>query len=363
MSDFEYEVNENDDNDDNYDNYEYEYDYYNDDEYDDTDTKVIIDMDDMNDMNNEECKPTTIKPKLILKKNNQKEETIKENNIKSKSLHSFNSIINTDEKKKEGVQEQSTSKNKPKSKITTNTKLIVEKKESPDTSEKKLTKKEESFEFNQETIDFFTKDLDFKKILIKNSPFTNDTKTICLLLKYNLITEYCCSIKKCKVKTLWMDKPIQLILHRKNNIDNDLSSYNLELICGNCYLCLYGLDIFKKKEKEIIFKCDVCNFPLVQFNNQRKKKGICLACEKRVTKVFTEKMNSDYYNNIQELYNDNPLLSEDNKTNNYYKNKDIGKYKPSSTSTKAPVKSDSKLKPVIIPLNMSIPNLDDLLNK
>ena len=132
-------------------------------------------------------------------------------------------------------------------------------------------------------------------------------------------------------------------------------------------------DLFKKKEKEIIFKCEVCQFPLVQFNNHRKKKGICLACEKRVTKVFTDKMNSDYHTNIQELYHDNPLFSEDNNTNNYYTNKyksSSSSYKPSSSSSKAPGssssvgKTDSKTtKPAVITLNMSIPNMDDLLDK
>ena len=127
-----------------------------------------------------------------------------------------------------------------------------------ESKEIKLTKKEQGFEYNQETIEFFTQDLDFKKILIKNSPFTNDIQVICLLLKYKVITDYCCSVKKCKVKLVWNDSPIQLILHRKNNIQNDLTICNLELICGNCYLCMYGLDIFKKKEKEIILLCNIC---------------------------------------------------------------------------------------------------------
>ena len=162
-----------------------------------------------------------------------------------------------------------------------------------------------------------------------------------------------------------MDKPIQLILHRKNSIDNDLSSYNLELICGNCYLCLYGLDIFKKKEKEIIFKCDICNFPLVQFNNQRKKKGTCLACEKKMSNVFTKNIESEYYDKVEALYNDNPLFSEENKYNNsnYYNYKNGTKFKTRAPSTKSQGTSSSVGKPAIISLNMTIPNMDELLNK
>ena len=375
MSDFEFELSDNECSDNEYDNDSISCDFNYENESDtnvgktdNTNNTYIIDMDDDPDPK------ITVKPKLKLKT----------------TSHSFNSILNMESKE---IKDTKTTKSKiitPESKETNISQTNKEPNKKPNKEtikepikdpipEKKLTKKEQCFEFNPETIDFYTKDLDFKHILIKNSPFTSDIQVICLLLKVKLITEYCCSNKKCKVKTLWLDKPIQLILHRKNNIQSDLSSYNLELICGNCYLSLYGLDLFKKKEKEIIFKCEVCQFPLVQFNNQRKKKGICLACEKRVTKVFTEKMNSDFYTNMQELYHDNPLLSEDNKTSNYYADKykyshtNSSNYKSSSTSSKAPTqpntssigKTDGKTtikpKPATISLNMSMPNIDDLL--
>ena len=367
MSDFEFEISDNDENEYDNDTLSCDFEYESENECktnkkQSTDT-YVIDMDDDPEVKVSN-KVITTKPKLKLKTQN----------------HSFNSILNM-----ESMESKESTKTivTPESKVSQDTKVVKSTKKTTISNtpketipEKKLTKKEQCFEFNPETIDFYTKDLNFKNILIKNSPFTNDIQVICLLLKYKLITEYCCSNKKCKVKTLWLDKPIQLILHRKNNIQSDLTSYNLELICGNCYLSLYGLDIFKKKEKEIIFKCEVCQFPLVNFNNYRKKKGICLACEKRVTKVFTEKMNSDYYTNIQELYHDNPLLSEENKSNNYFTNKykssNSSNYKPSSASTKAPSQpntssvgnTDGKTtKPVIISLNMSIPNMDDLLDK
>ena len=374
MSDFEFEISDNDDNDnddnDNDDTISCDFEYESENECE-TNTKqsvekYVIDMDDEPHVkvSSKVSSNITVKPKLKLKTQN----------------HSFNSILNMEPSTIQTIKEPIKKIVTPESKVTQNTKVVKDSsktttsnipKPNETIAEKKLTKKEQNFEFNPETIDFYTKDLEFKKILIKNSPFTSDIQVICLLLKYKIITDYCCSVKKCKVNTLWLDKPIQLILHRKNNIQSDLTSYNLELICGNCYLSLYGLDLFKKKEKEIIFKCEVCQFPLVNFNNYRKKKGICLACEKRVTKVFTEKMNSDYYTNIQELYHDNPLLSEENKSNNYYTNKykssnsNNSNYTPSSSSTKAPVSSkiDSKItKPAIISLNMSMPNMDDLLN-
>ena len=180
-----------------------------------------------------------------------------------------------------------------------------------------------------------------------------------------MITDYCCSVKKCKVKLVWNDSPIQLILHRKNNIQNDLTICNLELICGNCYLCMYGLDIFKKKEKEIILMCNICNFPLVKFNNTRKKKGTCLACEKKMNRYFNENIETQYYTNIQGLYNNNPLLSEELKQTNYYK--DAGKYKATSSSSKPPNhmntinSSKQDISKPIIKLNMKTPNMEDLL--
>ena len=334
MSDFEFEINNDDGNDDGNDDsdndniscdFEYESETETektDNEYEtDTDTKklgdkYIIDMDDMDD------EPVTkVSTKISTTVSTITKPKLK---LKTPTSHSFNSILNMETPEPKVTKDIKTTKKKPIPDTIPETK-----KES--ILESKLTKKEKLFEFNPETIDFYTHNLNFKTILIKNSPFTSDIQVICLLLKYKIITDYCCSNKKCKVNTLWLDKPIQLILHRKNNIQTDLTSYNLELICGNCYLSLYGLDIFKKKEKEIIFKCEVCSFPLVQFNNYRKKKGICLACEKRVTKVFTEKMDSDYYTNIQELYHDNPLLSEENKTSNYYKHKNTNAYTNNST--------------------------------
>jgi len=368
MSDFEFEISEHDDNEYDNDTLSCDFEYESENECE-TNTKqstdtYVIDMDD--EPEQKVSSKVITKPKLKLKTSN----------------HSFNSILNMESKETTQIiltpeLKPSQDTKKPKEIKSSQPKIESVKEAIP---EKKLTKKEQCFEFNPETIDFYTKDLNFKNILIKNSPFTSDIQVICLLLKYKIITEYCCSNKKCKVKTLWLDKPIQLILHRKNNIQSDLTSYNLELICGNCYLSLYGLDLFKKKEKEIIFKCEVCQFPLVNFNNYRKKKGICLACEKRVTKVFTEKMNSDYYTNIQELYHDNPLLSEENKSNNYFTNKykasnssNSNNYKPSSSSTKAPLQSNTtslgkssdknNTKPAVISLNMSIPNMDDLLDK
>ena len=252
---------------------------------------------------------------------------------------------------------------------------------SPDTSQTKLTKTEANFEINQETIEYFSKDLEPIKIFTKRSPFPNnyntttdtkfinsDTRLICLLLKCKLIEDYKCNTPKCKVKHLWNGKPIQLLLNRKNGIHNDLSISNLEFICANCYMTTYGLEMFKKKAKQAILNCDNCGFPMVNFANSRKKAGICLACEKKMSNMSYEKVQSSYYNKLQEVYSENPLLSDDIHRPRHFK--DVAKYKKKTTGSAASKQKDSKgskdsndstTNIPIIELDMSIPDISDVM--
>jgi hypothetical protein len=264
----------------------------------------------------------------------------------------------------------------------TSTKTIIKPKEQKESKESKLTtseKLEEKFEFDEETINFFSKDLDARKILIVHNPNSpilekiNDTKVICLLLKLGHFKDYRCNTPKCKVGKIWIDKPIQLILNRINNNQNDLSFINLELICANCFMIKYGLDIFIKKKAEIILTCSICDFPLVKFKNGRKSKGICLACEKQMNRFSYEKQEDEFCNKLQNMYSDNPVLSDDIKHTKYYG--DASKYKNYDTNsssnstanstayskknTVAPKSSSSPLP--LIELNMSMPNLFDLI--
>ena len=241
----------------------------------------------------------------------------------------------------------------------------------------KLTKIEAQFEINPETIEYFSKGLEPIKVFTKKSLFVdsskntnfanNDTKIICLLLKYNLIENYKCNMPKCKVKHIWNGKPIQLLLNRKNSIYNDLSVSNLEFLCPNCYIITYGLEMFKKKAKETVLNCDICGFPLVKFANSRKKNGICLACEKKMSNMSYEKVQSSYYNQLQEVYSDNPLLSDDIHKPRHFK--DVAKYKKANKPkeiSKNGYELDNGIKnginsTSIIKLNMSVPDLSEIL--
>ena len=257
--------------------------------------------------------------------------------------------------------------------------------DTPETpTQSKLTKIEVNFEVNKETIEYFSKGLEPIKVFTKRSPYSdntkdtkfanNDTKIICLLLKYQLIEDYKCNTPKCKVKHIWNGVPIQLLLNRKNGIHNDLSVSNLEFLCANCYMTTYGLEMFKKKAKETVLNCDNCGFPLVNFSNGRKKAGVCLACEKKMNNLSYEKVQSSYYNKLQEVYSDNPLLSDDIHRPRHFK--DISKYKKKIASSFKPRKDGSNdgddcngngkydndnINKPIIQLNMSMPDISDLM--
>jgi hypothetical protein len=253
----------------------------------------------------------------------------------------------------------------------------------PEPPKHKTTKEEEKFEFNEETINFFTKDLNPKKILIKhppNSPYLekfNDTIIICLLIKIGHFKEYNCITPKCKVGKLWNGKPIQLILNRKNSIQHDLTLSNLDLICANCFMVTYGLDIFIKKKKEAILNCSLCEFPLVKFKDGRKKTGFCISCEYKMKQITHNKQEDNYFNKLKDTYSDNPVLSDNIKQTHYYS--EVSKYNNfdknktySNTNSNTNNNSNKKesvqmeksgySQPPIIELNMNLPDLSDLIN-
>ena len=250
-----------------------------------------------------------------------------------------------------------------------------------ETPKHKTTKEEEKFEFNEETINLFTKDLNPNKILIKHPPHSsylekfNDTVIICLLIKLGHFKDYHCTTSKCKVGKIWNGHPIQLILNRKNSISNDLTINNLELICANCFMVKYGLDIFIKKKKEIILTCTFCDFPLVTFKDSRKKKGVCLACESKMKQISHNKQEDTYFNKLKDTYSDNPVLSEDIKPvvpsyidSSKYKSLNIKPRKYNSANNISSNKESNiqhniqqNIQP-IIDLNMNIPDLSELIN-
>ena len=218
------------------------------------------------------------------------------------------------------------------------------------------------FEYNNENIEYLTKGLDHKKIFIKKSPFTDEQKIICLMIKHNFIKDYKCSISTCKVKNNWNNKPIQLFLSRKNNQDNDLSPDNLELICPNCYMQIYGLELFKKKLDFACKYCTHCKYPLSKFHISRLKTQICVSCERKIIEKKDLESKELYLSNLQKLTNSKEADEAITKTNYF---KEVSKFKkiiPDKTNTSTKNKNYNDNDPIIIECNMNITNIDDLLN-
>jgi len=230
---------------------------------------------------------------------------------------------------------------------------------------KKETKADACFEFNQETIDFYTRDanVNLKDICIKKSAFKNDTVLLCLLFKANVFTEYRCNMKKCKTGKTWLGKPIQLLINRKNGKMEDLSTSNLELICPNCFIIQYGLDLFQKTVNQTIYKCKICNFPLNKFSNFKKKEGYCLACENKIINASYYSKQNEYINELKETIDNTSALKEDDFTHsNYYS--EVSQYKTFKDGKgKLNIKSGKVNDKPIIQLNMNIPDLSALINE
>lgn len=68
-------------------------------------------------------------------------------------------------------------------------------------------------------------------LLTKNSPCKSDTDIKVYLLKNNLLNNKC---NICNNSPMWNNKPLDLILDRKNNLASDNTLDNLQLVCPNC---------------------------------------------------------------------------------------------------------------------------------
>ena len=231
-------------------------------------------------------------------------------------------------------------------------------------------KAEDNFMFDEDNINLFSKDLDINTVLIRhsyNSKYPNDTNIICLLLRTKIIKEYHCSRNKCKVGKTWIGQPIQLKLNRINNTDHDLTINNLELICGNCFMVTYGLNLFKKTINTSVLVCKHCEYPLNKFNNYKKKAGICNGCDKKMCDIAFQKGQSDYNIKLSNTYNSNPALSDNIKLSNSPKLMSYDKSYDTNTqsntkqlNTNQSNTNQTNTSKPLIKLNMKILELQDL---
>lgn len=261
-----------------------------------------------------------------------------------------------------------TTKEAPKD--TKDTKDTTEKKDTKDTKDTKDKKDEKKadvcLEFNQENIDYYCRDINLARDCCKNSRCINDTGILCLLLKLKRL-EYRCYNSKCKTTKTWLNKPIQLLLNRKNKIINDLTPENLELLCPNCYMSIYGINLFSKIITKTIFKCKICNHPLNEYSKTRQKSGYCVKCESKILQSTYTIKQHQYLDELKSIIDEDSTLNTDtfNKTSYFSEVSQFKSFKPNSSSDTAKLaklaKGNIDEKP-IINLNMSVPELADLID-
>jgi hypothetical protein len=250
------------------------------------------------------------------------------------------------------------------------------KKEAVETTKESVVEStaDSKFQYNEETIEYFSKDIlgDVKKICVPNSSFNNDTALLCLLLKLQIFKEYKCIEKKCKTGKTWLGNPIQLLIHRKNGKMQDLSINNLELICANCYIAKYGLDLFVKVITKTLYTCTYCGYPLSNFTNSKKKERICMSCESKIMTSGYFQQRSKFIDQLSDTIDEASTLKKDEfKSSNYYSQvsqfksfdaTDGGGFKSTRKATSESSKKTFNDKPIIA-LNLTVPNIDDLISE
>lgn len=115
----------------------------------------------------------------------------------------------------------------------------------------------------------------FEKYLLSKKSKNLKDDDIKIYLLENKIIQHECYI--CKQKPFWNDKPLDLILDRKNNILTDNRIYNLRLLCPNC--------LFQFKTKKSIF-----------YNKTKTTTRSCVECNKKIPATTSGKGNNKCVN-------------------------------------------------------------------
>lgn len=135
---------------------------------------------------------------------------------------------------------------------------------------------------NEEKIYSLVKDIDFKKVFIKNSKYKDKYQfLIACAFKYEEITYKCCG-KKCQTKN---NSKRDLLINYKNGKSFDLRVENIELLCPNCYFDLHGSVIFKKMIEKKKIKCSYCGYENVHLLSEfYQKEKTCKVCYEEFNK-------------------------------------------------------------------------------
>ena len=169
--------------------------------------------------------------------------------------------------------------------------------------------------FLEDTINFKTKGIKKEDVFRKNSPyFKDDELIICMVLREKLIPYKCC-VSGCSVNNEWNNKPLYLIINRKNKKRSDLTITNLEFQCPNCYLQNNGVLNWQKQIKERVIYCKICNFNISNFPDSNKIKKICKTCDQKI--ISHKKSNYKSYSALEECWDNSGELDADNLNKDY----------------------------------------------
>ena len=172
----------------------------------------------------------------------------------------------------------------------------------------KIPKKENEYEIE---IDKYTLEqvhkLNVKKVFVTNSLLKDEKIINGMIYEYKILKYKCCNTK-CSVSTEWLSNPINLLLVRKNNKENDLRISNLEYSCYNCYFQKNNNEnIFNKVKKSAVLECKICNFNLNNMSEINKDLGMCKICLSKFKSPSIKTNQLDLFRNTFE----NDLTFED----------------------------------------------------
>ena len=185
--------------------------------------------------------------------------------------------------------------------------------------EPKKEKQEYTVELDKYTLEQIQK-LKVENVFVVNSLLKNEKIINGMIYQYKIL-DYKCSNVKCSITSEWLSNPINLILVRKNNKQEDLRINNLEYSCYNCYFQKNNNEnIFNKIKKSAILECKICNFNINNMSEIYKELGLCKLC---LSKHKSSKSNKKQIDLFRDTF-DNSLTTED--IDNEYNCKNRNKY-------------------------------------
>jgi hypothetical protein len=123
-----------------------------------------------------------------------------------------------------------------------------------------------------------------KDVFIQFSRIKNDELVKWYHIKYNA-DKYVCSSKPCPThKGLWRRQPAYLILHRKNNSQQDNRLTNIEYRCPNCYFQDFGPKLFTRVKKGVDMQRKRCANACGRVLPSGYTNSYCYGCQQKIKK-------------------------------------------------------------------------------